>query len=87
MKKKAYCYKINLNFLFLTAIFHKGGKFLEIREFFSIFFAGINFCGFNNVEYFAGSNLCYFGQKPRKAQKLIPSKISSTKVGKRCVLF
>ena len=37
MKKKAYCYKINLHFLFLTAICHKGGKFLEIRVFFQFF--------------------------------------------------
>ena len=53
MKKKAYCYKINLHFLFLTAIRHKGGKFLEIWGFFSIFFAGINFRGFNKIEYLA----------------------------------
>ena len=56
MKKKAYCYRINLHFLFLTAICHKGGKFLEIRVFFSIFFAGINFLSFNKIEYFAGTN-------------------------------
>ena len=34
MKKKAYCYKINLRFLFLTTTCRKGGKFLEIRGFF-----------------------------------------------------
>ena len=78
MKKKACCYKINLHFLFQTAICHKGGKFLEIRGFFSIFFASINFRGFNKIEYFAGTNFCDFGQKPRKAQKLIPVKISTT---------
>ena len=64
--KKAYCYKINLHFLFLTAICHKGGKFLEIQRFFSIFFTGINFHSFNKMEYFAGTNFCDFGQKPRK---------------------
>ena len=32
MKKKAYCYKINLHFLFLNAICHKGEKFLEILK-------------------------------------------------------
>ena len=37
MKKKAYCYKINLHFLFLNAICHKGGKFLGIRGFFQFF--------------------------------------------------
>ena len=37
MKKKAYCYKINLHFLFLTAICHKGEKFLGIRGFFLFF--------------------------------------------------
>ena len=38
MKKKAYCYKINLHFLFLTAIWvEKGGKFLEIWGFFQFF--------------------------------------------------
>ena len=83
MKKKAYCYKINLHFLFLTAICHKGGKFLGIRDFFSIFFAGINFRGFNKIEYFAGTNFRDFGQKPRKARKLIPEKISTTKVLQR----
>ena len=72
MKKKAYCYKINLHFLFLTAICHKGGKFLGIRDFFSIFFAGINFRGFNKIEYFAGTNFRDFGQKLRKARKLVP---------------
>ena len=81
MKKKAYCDKINLHFLFLTAICHKSGKFLEIRLFFfSIFIAGINFRGFNKIEYFAGTNFRDFGQKPRKARKLIPAKISTTKV-------
>ena len=77
MKKKAYCYKINLHFLFLTAICLKGGKFLEIRGFFSIFFAGNNFHGFNKIEYFAGTNFRNFRQK---ARKLIPAKISTTKV-------
>ena len=76
MKKKAYCYKINLHFLFLTAICPKGGKFLETWEF-SVFFAGINFRGFNKSEYFAVKNFRDFGQKPRK---LIPVKISTTKV-------
>ena len=80
MKKKVYCYKINLHFLFLTAICHKSGKFREIRGFFSIFFAGINFRGLNKIEYFAGTNFRDFGQKPRKARKLIPAKISTTKV-------
>ena len=82
MKIKAYCYKINLHFLFLTTICHKGGKFLEIRGIFSIFFAGINFRGFNKIEYFAGTKFRDFGQKPRKAWKLIPPKISTTKVYK-----
>ena len=77
MKKKAYYYKINLHFLFLTAICHKGGKFLEIRGFFSIFFGGVNSRGFNKIEYFAGTNFRDFGQKPRK---LIHAKISTTKV-------
>ena len=77
MKKKAYCYKINLHFLFLTVICHKGGKFVV---FFSIFFAGINFRGFNKIKYFAGTNFCDFGQKTAKARKLIPAKISTTKV-------
>ena len=80
MKKKAYRYKINLHFLFLTTICHKGGKFLEIRGFFSIFFVGINFRGFNKIEYFAGTNFCDIRQKPREARKLIPAKISTTKV-------
>ena len=80
MKKKAYFYKINLCFLFLTAICQKGGKFLQIRGFFSIFFAGINFRGFNKIEYFAGTNFRDFGRKPRKTRKLIPAKISTTKV-------
>ena len=69
MKKKAYCYKINLHFSFLTAICHKGGKFQEIWEFFLIFFAGINFRGYNKIEYFAGTNFRDFGQKPQKARK------------------
>ena len=77
MKKKAYCYKINLHFLFLTVICHKGGKFVV---FFSIFFAGINFRGFNKIKYFSGTNFCDFGQKTAKARKLIPAKISTTKV-------
>ena len=77
MKEKAYCYKINLHFLFLAAICHKGGKFPEIWGFFSIFFAGINFRSFNKIEYFAGTNFRDFGQKPRK---LILAKISTTKV-------
>ena len=64
MMKKAYCYKIDFHFLFLTVICHKGGKFLEIRGFFQFFFAGINFRGFNKVEYFAGKNFRNFGQKP-----------------------
>ena len=64
MKKKAYCYKINLHFLFLAAICHKGRKFLEIRGSFSIFFAGITFHGFNKAQYFAGTNFRDFGQKP-----------------------
>ena len=76
MNKKAYCYKINLHFLFLTTICHKGGKFLEIWGFFQ-FFSGINFRGFNRSEYFAVTNFRDFGQKPRK---LIPVKISTTKV-------
>ena len=80
IKKKVYCYKINLHFLFLTTICHKGGKFLEIRGFFQFFFAGINFCGFNKIEYFAGTNFHIFGQKPSKARNLIPQKISTTKV-------
>ena len=84
MKKKAYCYKINLHFLFLTAICHKGGKFLEIRGEgggeFQFFLAGINFRGFNKIEYFPGTNFRDFREKPRKAQKLIPAKISTTKV-------
>ena len=77
MKEKAYCYKINLHFLFLAAICHKGGKFPEIWGVFSIFFAGINFRSFNKIEYFAGTNFRDFGQKPRK---LILAKISTTKV-------
>ena len=80
MKKKAYCYKINLHFSFLTAICHKGGKFQEIWEFFLIFFAGIDFRGYNKIEYFAGTNFRNFGQKPQKARKLIPAKISATKL-------
>ena len=72
MKKKAYCYKINLHFLFLTAICHKGEKFLEIRGFCSIFFTGINFRGINKIEYFEGTNFRDFAQKLRKAQKLVP---------------
>ena len=72
MEKKAYCYKINLHFLFLTAICHKGEKFLEIRGFFSIFLTGINFRGINKIEYFEGTNFRDFGQKLRKAQKLVP---------------
>ena len=40
MKEKAYCYKINLHFLFLAAICHKGGKFLENRGGFFNFFRG-----------------------------------------------
>ena len=80
MKKKAYCYKINLHFLFLASICDKFKKFLEIRGFFSIFFAGINFCDFNKIEYFVDTNFRDFGQKPRKARKLIPAKISTTKV-------
>ena len=72
MKKKAYCYKINLHFLFLTSICDKVKKFLEIRGFLSVFFARINFCGFNKIEYFADTNFRDFGQKPRKAQKLVP---------------
>ena len=55
------------HFLFLTAICHKGGKSLEIRGFFSTFFAGINFRGFNKIEYFAGTHFWDF-------------KISTTKV-------
>ena len=66
--------------MFTTAICHKGGKFLEIWGFFSIFFAGINFRGFNKIEYFAGTNFRDFGQKPRKARKLLPATISTTKV-------
>ena len=76
----AYCYKINLYFLFLNAICHKGRELLEIRGFFSIFFTGINFRGFNKIEYFAGTNFRNFRQKPQKAQKLIPAKISTIKV-------
>ena len=72
MKKKAYCYKISLHFFFLTAICHKGGKFLGIRGFLSFFFAGINFCGFNKIKYFAGTNFHDFGQKAQKARKLVP---------------
>ena len=44
------------------------------------FFDGINFGGFNKIEYFVGTNFRDFGQKPRKARKLIPVKISTTKV-------
>ena len=66
--------------MFLTATCHKGGKFLEIRGFFSIFFAGINFSGFNKTEYFTGTNFRDFEQKPRKARKVIPAKIRNTKV-------
>ena len=80
MKKKAYCYKVKLHFLFLTTICHKGGKFPGIQGAFSIFFAGINFRGFNKIEYFVGTNFGDFGQKLRKARKLIPAKISTTKV-------
>ena len=75
-----------MHFLFLTAICHKCGKFLEIRGGrgggggVSRFFAGINFCGFNKIEYFSGANFRDFAQKPRKAQKLITVKISTTKV-------
>ena len=65
MKKKAYCYKINLHFLFLTAICPKGGKFLETWEF-SVFFAGINFRGFNKSEYFAVKNFSRFWAKTEK---------------------
>ena len=80
MKTKTYCYKINLHFLFLTAICHKGRKLLEIQGVFSSFFAGINFRGFNKIEYFAGTNFRDFRQKPQKAPKLIPTKISTIKV-------
>ena len=41
MKKKAYRYKINLHFLFLTAICHKGGNFLEIRWVFFQYFSRV----------------------------------------------
>ena len=68
MKKKEYCYKINVHFLFLTAICHKGGKFLEIWGFLSIFFVGINFRSFCKPDYFAGTDFRDFGQKPRKAR-------------------
>ena len=43
MMKKAYCYKINFHFLFLTVICHKGGKILEIRGFFQFFLRGLIF--------------------------------------------
>ena len=76
MNEKTYCYKINLHFFFLTTIYRKGGKFLEIWDFFGIFFAGINFRGFNKIEYFAGTNFRDFG---RKVRKLIPAKIRTTK--------
>ena len=79
MKKKAYCYKIKLHFLFLTAICHKGGKFQEIRGF-SGFFGGYEFSRFQENWIFCGYNFRDFGQKPRKARKLIPPKISTTKV-------
>ena len=59
MKKKPYCYKIKFYFLFLTAICHKGGKFLEIRGFFSIFLTIINFRGFNKIEFFPGTNFLF----------------------------
>ena len=55
MEKKAYCYKINLHFLFLTAICNKGGKFLDIRG--VLIFTGINFRGLNKIEYFAGISI------------------------------
>ena len=60
--------------MFLTAICHKGGKSLEIRGFFSTFLAGINFRGFNKIEYFAGTHFCDF-------------KISTTKVYRQKKLF
>ena len=84
MKKKAYRYKINLHFLFLTAICHKGGKFLEIRGFFSIFFAGINFRGFSKIEYFAGTNFGDFRQKPLGARKLVPLRYNQALPSKPC---
>ena len=59
MKKKPYCYKIKLHFLFLTTICHKGRKFLEIRGFFSIFLTIINFRGFNKIEYFPGTKVLF----------------------------
>ena len=65
MKKKAYCYKIKLHFLFLTAICHKGGKFQEIRGF-SIFLAGMNFRGFKKIEYFAGIIFAILGKNREK---------------------
>ena len=80
MKKKTYCYKINLHFLFLTAICHKGGKFQEIWGFFSIFFDGYEFSWFQENWIFRGYNFRDFRQKPQKARKLIPRKISTTKV-------
>ena len=57
----------------------QGWKIPRNSGFFPIFFAGINFRGFNKTEYFADTNFRDFGQKPRKAQKLIPAKISTTK--------
>ena len=79
MKKKAHCFKINLHFLFLTAL-SQGWKIPRNSGFFSVFFAGINFRGFNKVEYFAGTNFSDFGQKPRKVRKMIRAKTSTTKV-------
>ena len=80
MKKKTYCYKINLHFSFLTAICHKVGNSSKFGGFFSIFSAGINFRGFNKIEYFVGTNFRDFRQKPQKARKLISAKISTIKV-------
>ena len=65
MKKKAYCYKINLHFLFLTDICNKGGKFVG---FLSIFFAGVNFRSFNKIECFAGTNFCDMGKNHESAK-------------------
>ena len=43
-------------------------------------FAGINFRGLDKSKHFAGTNFRDFVQKPRKARKLVPAKISTIKV-------
>ena len=50
----------------------QGSKIPRNSGFFSFFFADINFRGFNKIEYFAGTNFRDFGQKARKARKLVP---------------